>query len=44
MSGYNPFGSGSKEQLDRQYDDLQADRQEALARVRAKRKKEEEGR
>ncbi len=33
---YNPFGPGSREQLAKQWDDLEAEKQEALARRRAK--------
>ena len=42
MGEYNPFGPGTKEQLEHQWDAVEADKQEALARIRAKRKKEEE--
>ena len=33
------FGYGTKEQLDQQWADLEADKQEALARIRAKKAK-----
>lgn len=32
---YNPFGLGSKKELDKQWADLEAEKQEALARIRA---------
>tara|TARA_R110000765_G_scaffold366608_1_gene456733 strand:+ start:75 stop:221 length:147 start_codon:yes stop_codon:yes gene_type:complete len=41
MKEYNPFGSGTKEQLERQWDAVEADKQEALALIRAKKKERE---
>ncbi len=31
----NPFGPGSKKELDKQWADLETEKQEALARIRA---------
>jgi len=36
------FSYGTKEQLERQWEALEADKQEALARIRAKKAKENE--
>ena len=32
---YNPFGPGSRKQLAKQWDELEVEKQEALARIRA---------
>jgi len=40
MGEYNPIGAGTKEQLARQYDALESDRQAALEEIRAKKLKD----